>query len=112
MTLHNAKRTLYFLIITIGAIACNDGGSAEASKEGDATAIIVDSTRNVELIVPDSVKDIDLENAKDAISEYFDEADRFNLDTISTLSPAALALKAKAQDLRKKLITVLPRISL
>ena len=74
--------------------------------------IVVDSSRNVELSIPDSVTGIDLENAKVVISDYFDKTDRFFLDTVSTLSPASIALKEKAQELRQKLLNILPKMSI
>lgn len=96
------------ILISFTSFSCRQISERETSE----TTIIVDSSRSVELNIPDSVKDINLENAKIVISNYFDEAERYYLDTVSTLSPTSLALKGKAQELRQKLLKVLPKISI
>lgn len=98
--------TILFIIVSVSTISCN-----ENSKQHQTT-LIVDSIRNVELSFPDSFKNIDLENAKTTISDYFENADRFFLDTVSTLSSSSIAQKDRAQDLRKRLLKVLPKVSL
>jgi len=106
MLRHNIKYGVLFFFVA----AINMGCGTDSKK--NQTTIVVDSERKVELSIPDSIKNIDMEDAKSSISDYFDYQKRFYLDTVSTLSPVSLSLKARAQELRKRLLSVLPKISI
>lgn len=93
-------------VVMIAFLSCN------GSSQQNETRIMVDSVRNVEISIPDSVTSIDIATVKSDITEYFDNSERFYLDTTSTLSTTSLALKNKAYELRQKLLDVLPKISI
>lgn len=102
----STRKAILFVFIAIWNLSCDD------VSHKDRITITVDSVRNVELTIPDTVTDVNVEDAKASISDYFDNIDRFYLDTVATLSPTSIALKAKAQSLRQQLLKILPKISI
>ena len=102
----NKLKTLtLIMVLAVWTFSCRDISKSE-------TTVIVDSLRNVELNFPDSLRTIDMVDAKVEVSKYFDNIGRYYLDTVSTLSSVSLALQSKAYNLRQKLLKVLPKISL
>lgn len=72
------------------------------------------------MTLPDSInrvlikdnRELNLDNAIQSLASSYDFAQRFDIDTVSSLSPASIALDSKTRALQKKLMGVLPKISL
>ncbi|EJL64931.1 M57 family metalloprotease [Flavobacterium sp. CF136] len=98
------KQLIKLFVITLSAgciISCKDNNKAEK-------AIVLDSTSNIQVVAPDSIKQMTIDSA---ISNYMQKKDRYLLDTIS-YSNMTSQLENEAHQLKKKLIKVLPKISL
>ena len=97
-------------LLILFLISCNDRKSDKT--RGNTTTFVVDENKNITITVPDSVMIFELEDAKAKIKNYFDNTERFDIDTISTLSTTSIALDGKARELQKKLMAILPKVSL
>lgn len=95
---------LLILILPIFSVSCKQ---AEASEEENT--IVLDSSNNIELTMPDSLNEKAITSS---MKNYLEENDRYMLDTISYASINKLNLDKKARMLYKKLIEVLPKLSL
>jgi hypothetical protein len=102
------KSSKLFLILVICFTACE----RELRQETSNKTIILDSAKNIELSIPDSIKDFDIENAKSAMSEYLSESERFLMDTVSIQAQTSLDLTRRSYRLWRSLMSELPKISL
>lgn len=103
-----SPRIIYAIII-LSSVAVSCSNSSESLQR---EVVVLDSSRNIELVFPDSLKGMDIEEFKTDVSEYLDDQERFFLDTVSTVNLQSLQQRSKAYELRQKLIKVLPKISI
>ena len=94
---------IFGIMLACCIASCKDTKPIEAEK-----AIVLDSTSNIKIVAPDNIDQAKLESA---ILNYWEKNDNYILDTISYVNINS-QLDYKAHQLQRKLIPILPKITL
>lgn len=102
--LHKAVLVFFLAIVAlfIGCVSSDEKKGVFDNETKDA----------IHVEVSDSLEPAQLVTIEKQVLRYVQDVERFDIDTISVISPTSLALAGQARKLQRKLMEVLPKFSL